>query len=112
MRSSAANLDAAKTWPSYCGIAANLHTGGNNGNALSLRVKTGTGGLHPVPRSAHWERTCSTRIRAIDGMGKLVWVVDIGKGQNGRDRKRGRESSAFRSRRGEIDRAGIALGRQ
>ena len=27
----AANLDAAKTWAAYCGISANLHTGGNNG---------------------------------------------------------------------------------
>ena len=53
--SPAANLDAAKTWTADCGIAANLHTGRNDGNALSLRVKTGTGALHPVPRPTHWE---------------------------------------------------------
>lgn len=81
--SSAANLDAAKAWPAYGGITANLHTGGNNGNALRLRVKTGTGGLHPVPGSTHWERTRGARVRAIDGMGSLVWIVDVGEGQNG-----------------------------
>ena len=53
--SSAANLDAAKTWPSYGGIAANLHTRRYSGNALRLRIETGAGGLHPVPGPTHWE---------------------------------------------------------
>jgi len=53
--SPAANLDAAKTWPAYSGIAANLDAGRNNGDALSLRVEAGAGGLHPVSASAHGE---------------------------------------------------------
>ena len=53
--SPAANLDAAKTWPAYGGVTANLHAGRNNGDALSLRIKTGTGSLHPVSASAHGE---------------------------------------------------------
>src|SRR5215472_6204163 len=80
-----AGIDYAVLRSADRGIAANLHSGWNRGNAQRHGVEAGGRTEHPASATtAERERAVVSRLAAVDRMG-VEWSPYIGEGQDGRD---------------------------
>ena len=106
----APHLHASVARTAHGGVAADRDSGRDGRNAMVLWIEAGAGGQHPVAAAVHRERAAFSCIgQAVDAVGAVVGIVDVGQSKDGRDHKAGIESSAVGTGAGEIHLAAAAL---